>query len=282
MNNLEEKRPWVKSYRLGPYKLARSLKPYPEKPLFDMLDQSAIKHPRSTAIDYLGQRINYSELKKQTDSFSCALNKLGVKKSDKVATILPTCPQYIISNFAILKTGAVHVPCSIMHKENELEYEIGESGAETVICLAEQAHKLQAIKGNTKLKHIIVTSLSDYTLNEGELQTGNYNQHSFKNLIATHEPEPPAVAINASEDLAYLAFTGGATGSQGSNAYSLQPLFKCPAINGLGHVQPRKIYPRQSFHLYWGSAFSFIRGFSSTVRHLLGSAPDLDPGPARY
>jgi len=213
MINLEEMRPWVKSYRLGPYKLARSLEPYPEKPLFDMLDQSALKHPRSTAIDYFGQRINYSELKEQTDSLSCALNKLGVNKGDKVATILPTCPQYVIANFAILKTGAVHVPCSILHKENELAYEIGESGAETVICLEEQAHKLQAIKSNTKVKHLIVTSIFDYTLNEQELQVTGDNQHSFKELIATHEPGPPEVTINPVEDLAYLAFTGGATGT---------------------------------------------------------------------
>lgn len=212
MPNLEEKRPWLKSYKVGPFKLEHSLEPYPELPLFSMLDYSAEKHPRSTAIEYFGLRINYSELKQYVDSLACALENFGVKKSDKVATILPTCPQYIIANFAILKAGATHVPCSILHKERELEYEIGESGAETVICLAEQLDKIQAIKSKTKLKQIIITFLTDYTPKEEEKRSTPAETYNFKELINSHEPRPPSVEINPREDLAYLAFTGGATG----------------------------------------------------------------------
>ncbi len=212
VNNLEEKRPWLKSYKVGPFKLEQSLEPYPELPLFAMLDYSAEKHPRSPAIDYFGQRITYSELKQYADSLACALAGFGVKKGDKVATILPTCPQYIIANFAILKTGAVHVPCSILHKERELEYEIGEAGVEIVICLAEQVQKVEALRSKTKLKQIIVTSLLDYTPNEQEERAVQEGAAAFKMLIDTHEPIAPSVEINAREDLAYLAFTGGATG----------------------------------------------------------------------
>ena len=93
-----------------------------------MLDQSALKHPRSTAIDYFGQRINYSELKEQTDSLSCALNKLGVNKGDKVATILPTCPQYVIANFAILKTGACMFPAAYCIKKMNWHTKLANQG----------------------------------------------------------------------------------------------------------------------------------------------------------
>ncbi len=212
MTNLEDKRPWLKSYKIGPFKLEHSLEPYPELPLFSMLDYSAEKHPRSAAIDYFGLRITYSELKQYADSLACALDNFGVKKGDKVATILPTCPQYVISNYAILKTGGVHVPCSILHKERELEYEIGESGAETVICLAEQLQKVQAIRSKTKIKQIIVTSLLDYTPKEEAKWSAPAETYNYKELINAHEPHPPSVEINPREDLAYLAFTGGATG----------------------------------------------------------------------
>jgi len=212
LTSLEEKRPWLKSYQLGPYKLAHSLEPYPELPLFSMLDHSAEKHPSSTAIEYFNLKISYRELKELTDRMACALAGFGVKKGDKVATILPTCPQYIIANFAILKTGAIHVPCSILHKERELEYEIGESGAETVICLAEQAGRLKAVKPKTRLTQIIVTSLHDYTAKEPDRQAPPEGMHSFRELIDRHEPRPLTVDINPREDLAYLAFTGGATG----------------------------------------------------------------------
>jgi len=208
----ETQRPWVNSYRLGPYKLAHSLEPYPEEPLFALLDQSAARYPGSTAIDYFGKRISYQELKGYADSLAAALAGFGVKKGDKVATILPTCPQYIIANFGILKTGATHVPCSILHKERELEFEIGESGAETVICLEEQLERVLSVKPKTKLKQIIVTALTDYTPAEQAQPEAASGTHRFKTLIAETEPNPPAVEINPREDLAYLAFTGGATG----------------------------------------------------------------------
>lgn len=212
MTDMEKQRPWLKSYKLGPYKLEHSLEPYPEAPLFSFLDQSAEKHPRATAIDYFGMRTTYSELKKYADSLANALSAFGVKKGDKVATILPTCPQHIISSFGIMKTGAVHVPCSILHKERELEYEIGESGTETVICLEEQLDRVLNIKPKTKLRNIIVTSIADYTPNEPDIQSAPPGTHSFRDLIQSHEPVPPEVEINPKEDLAYLAFTGGATG----------------------------------------------------------------------
>jgi long-chain acyl-CoA synthetase len=208
----ETQRPWVGSYRLGPYKLAHSLEPYPEEPLFALLDQSAARYPGSTAIDYFGERISYQDLKSYADSMAAALAGFGVKKGDKVATILPTCPQYIIANFGILKTGAAHVPCSILHKERELEFEIGESGAETVICLEEQLARVLSVKPKTKLKQVIVTALTDYTPAEQEQPEAASGTYRFKTLIAENEPNPPAVEINPREDLAYLAFTGGATG----------------------------------------------------------------------
>lgn len=212
MENLEEKRPWLKSYKLGPFKLEHSLEPYPEEPLFSFLDQSAEKHPRATAIDYFGMRTSYSELKNYADSLANALAAMGVKKGDKVATILPTCPQHIISGFGIIKTGAAHVPCSVLHKEHELEYEIGESGTETVICLEEQLQRIKNIQPKTKLKNIIVTSIKDYTEKEDKKRNPPEGTYILRNLIESHDPVPPKVEINPKEDLAYLAFTGGATG----------------------------------------------------------------------
>ncbi|MDW7739404.1 MAG: AMP-binding protein [Bacillota bacterium] len=205
-------RPWLKSYKLGPYKLVQSLEPYPELPLYNILDQTAESFPRATAIDYYGVRTTYQEFKQAADSLANALNSLGVKKGDKVATILPTCPQYLIANFAILKCGAVHVPCSVLHKELDLEYEIGESGTETVICLEEQLGRIENIKPKTNLRNIIVTSFLEYGPNEPEVDSVPEGTVRFKNLIATHVAKPPQVQINPCEDLAYLAFTGGATG----------------------------------------------------------------------
>ena len=204
-------KPWLKSYKLGPYQLKKTLEPYPRTPMHKFLDDSAEAYPGQIAVEYLGNRIKYHELKDYVNRFANALSSLGVKKGDKVATVLPNCPQYIITDFAVSKTGAALVPCSTLHKIRDLEYEIGESGTETVVCSDEAFGLVNSIKDKTKLKNIIVTSPLDYSAQQPEVRQVP-GAHQFKQLIAEHEPNPPHVEIDPMEDLAYLAFTGGATG----------------------------------------------------------------------
>jgi long-chain acyl-CoA synthetase len=210
MVSIAEK-PWFKGYRLGPYKLPQTKEPYPKMPLHGFLDATAAEFPDRAACSYLGSEMTYKELKLEADRLAAALADLGVTKGDKVATILPNCPQFVISDFGILKAGAAHVPCSVMHKAADLIYEIGDSGAETVICSDGSLELIESIKDKTKIKRIIVTSLMDYSLEEPELKQtpGTYQ---LRDLIANHEPRPPEVEIDPLEDLAILVFTGGATG----------------------------------------------------------------------
>jgi long-chain acyl-CoA synthetase len=204
-------KPWLKSYKLGPYNLKKTLEPYPQTPVYQFLDDSAAAYPGQTAVEYLGKKIKYAELKQHVDSFSNALAGLGIRKGDRVATILPNCPQSIIADFAISKAGAVLVPCSTLHKVRDLQYEVGESGAETVVCSDEALDFIDSIKAETKLKNVIVTSPMDYAADEPEVKPVP-GTHQFKDLIAQHEPDAPQININPVEDLAYLSFTGGATG----------------------------------------------------------------------
>lgn len=210
MVSIAEK-PWLKGYKLGPYKLPQTKEPYPKMSVHSLLDAAAAEFPDHSVCFYLGNEITYKDLKLLADSLAAALADLGVRKGDKVATILPNCPQFIISDFGILKAGATHVPCSPLHKAADLIYEIGDSGAETVICYDESLELVDSIKDKTKIKRIIVTSVMDYSLEKPELKQipGTYQ---FRDLIANHEPKPPEVDIDPIKDLAVLVFTGGATG----------------------------------------------------------------------
>jgi len=204
-------KPWLKQYKMGPYKLPHSKEPYPQITVHSLLDATAAEFPDKAACFYLGNEITYGQMKLLVDSFANALADLGVKKGDKVATILPNSPQYIISDFGIMKAGAAHVPCSIMHKADDLVYEIGDSGAETVVCAEMSLELINSIKEKTKIKNIVVTSVADYSSEEPELKKlpGTYQ---LRELIASHEPKPPEVDIDPMKDLAVLPFTGGATG----------------------------------------------------------------------
>ena len=204
-------RPWTKIYKLGPNKLKESLEPYPKMPLYQILDDSAANFPNTSAINFLGRIITYGELKQYADRLAAALADLGVKKDDKVAVMVPNCPQYVIGEFAVLKTGAVHVPCSIMLRADTLQHELVESGAETIICSDDGLEVVNSIRDKTKLKNVIVTQQTDYGPEEPERKESP-GTLQFKDLIDKYDPTPPQVEINPEEDLAILAFTGGATG----------------------------------------------------------------------
>ena len=204
-------KPWLKSYKLGPFKLKKTIA-YPNKPLFAILDETAEQFPGKDACHYLGKRMKYNELKRQSDALANALWNLGINKGDRVIVFLPTCPQFIISDFAILKTGAVLVPCSPILKAPELKHQAQESGTETIICLNTHLKLINSVQAETRIKNIIVTSLEDFSPSESQEIRDIAGTYALRRLILDHKPEAPTIDINPNEDLAILAFTGGSTG----------------------------------------------------------------------
>ncbi len=205
-------KPWLKSYKIGAFKLKTTID-YPVKPLFSILDETAEKFPGKDAYDYFGNRMKYRTLKRQVDSLANALVNLGVKKGDNIIVFLPTCPQFIISDFAVLKAGATLVPSSPLLKAPELIRQAGESRAETIFCLDVNLDLIDSVKEKTRLKNIIITSVEDYSPGQSEATTEIPGTYSFRKLIADHAPKAPEVEIDPTEDLAVLAFTGGSTGT---------------------------------------------------------------------
>ncbi len=204
-------RPWLKSYKLGPYKLDTSLLPYPCEPLFRVLDRAAENYSTQTAILFQGRSIRYGELRNQVDRLAAGLAQLGVRKGDRVCLFLPNCIEFILSDWAVLKAGAAVVPTSILRTDEGLLHEAASSGAKVVICQEEQLDRVVGLRSKCEIEHIIVTSSQGYDIAEvtRPLPKG---VHELRQLLRDNEPQPPKVEIDPMEDLAELAFTGGATG----------------------------------------------------------------------
>ncbi|MHA2155595.1 MAG: AMP-binding protein [Candidatus Hodarchaeales archaeon] len=211
MNSYSEK-PWLKSYFIGPYKLPKTMKPYPEISIYQYLEDSVAKYPDNEALIYLDQKLTYAELKLQVDKFATALTELGVKKNDCVVTILPTCPEFVIADFAILRLGAIHVPLSILHKEPDLIYEINEAKAETIICSYHRLNRIENIKDEISIKNLIYTPVPLFPDYEFPEMKEVSNALKMADLILKSEANPPEVTINPKEDIAFIPFTGGTTG----------------------------------------------------------------------
>ena len=204
-------KPWLKSYKLGPYKLEHSLEPFPEEPLSNALDQAAQTYKNKTAVLFMGRKITYAQLKIFADSLANALAKLGVEKGDKVCVFLPNCPEAVIADWGIVKAGAAVIPTSILRTDDGLVHEAGSGDAKVLICREDQLNRVLKLKDRCRFTSVIVTSTEgfDQAAVKTPLLDGVFE---FRQLLDENDPEPPDIDISPREDLCELAFTGGATG----------------------------------------------------------------------
>jgi len=216
----KEEKPWFKFW---PKEVPKNIK-YPKIPLSDFLKRSAEKHPDKTATVYFDRKIIYKELDLMVDKFATALTDLGIKKGDRVAIFLPNTPQFIISYYGAIKSGAIVTAISPLHKEREVELELSDSGAETIVVLDLLYPILEKVMKKTKVKNVIVVDLKEYMPKVkaflgsilGKIPSYKVERKSnvyyFKELMNRYEAKPPKVEINPEEDLAALLYTGGTTG----------------------------------------------------------------------
>jgi long-chain acyl-CoA synthetase len=204
-------RPWLKSYSLGPYKLEHSLAPYPQKPVFEILDRVAQAYPNQTAILFQGKELKYHQLKSRVDSLANAFVRLGLVKGDRVCLYLPNCPEYVLSYWAVIKAGGAVVPTSILRTDEGLFHEVSSSQSRFLVCQEVQLDRAVALRDRTDLEGILITSDAGY---DGKKVQNSLPKatHDFAVLIAVPDSLPPSVEIDPVHDLCELAFTGGATG----------------------------------------------------------------------
>ncbi|HVF04411.1 MAG TPA: long-chain fatty acid--CoA ligase [Frankiaceae bacterium] len=218
-------KPWLASY---PPEIPADYD-WPEVPLTRLLDDSAASFPTTTALAFLGTRITYRELKDHVDRFATALANLGVKKGDRVAIVLPNCPQNVIAFFAALRLGAIVVQHNPLYTQTEMAHQLADSGAEVVICLDKVYETVAAVRSQTSVREIVVASIVEYLPAKERmlLQLPVAKAKKAKAEISApvpkgtrtfmkvlHSARTPArqAPVDAKNDLALLQYTGGTTG----------------------------------------------------------------------
>src|SRR5256885_4260226 len=99
-------RPWLEHYDDG---VPATLAPYPQQTLVDIVKATAAERPRHTAAIFKGARLSYGELNGLSDGFAAWLAARGVVKCDRVALLMPNCPQVIIDHMGVWKSVTVTV-----------------------------------------------------------------------------------------------------------------------------------------------------------------------------
>ncbi|HET7638902.1 MAG TPA: AMP-binding protein, partial [Ktedonobacteraceae bacterium] len=130
--------------------------------LHEFLSNAARDYPHRPAIIFFGQKIRYSELDLMSNRFAHALRSLGVKPGDRVAILLPNVPQCIIAFYGTLKAGAVVVLGSPLSNEEEIGYQLQNSGAQVLLTLNSYREMVERISVDTGIKHVMYTDVREY------------------------------------------------------------------------------------------------------------------------
>ena len=216
-------KPWLAHYDA---EVRPSIAPYPAKTLVDYLDRLAAEHASATALLFKGATVSYGQLDKESTAFAAALWSLGVRKGDRVALLLPNCPQFFIAEFGAWKIGAVVVGVNPTYSERELEQVLHSTRAETIVAMTPFYARVKQVQGRAGAKRVIATSIKEYlpphlrllfTLfkeaKEGHRITLSGDDFWLQGLLASHShASRPDVAVGP-DDRAVILSSGGTTGT---------------------------------------------------------------------
>jgi long-chain acyl-CoA synthetase len=198
---MAEKKTWMAKY---PDSISSTIST-PEKNLVQILQETTQKYPENHALFFYGRKITYQQLLGLSQGFTSALQQNQIQKGDRVALMLPNCPQYVISYYGTLGAGGIVTQVNPMSVERELEYILTDSGAETIVVMDALYPRVKSVQPRTNLKNIIVVSLQP----SGQDFTPD---RSFEAFLAEGNGKVTEISIEMEHDVAVLQYTGGTTG----------------------------------------------------------------------
>jgi long-chain acyl-CoA synthetase len=196
-------KPWLEVYERGNVEPESRIF---EGSLYELFRQAAEEHRGRNALSFYGTTFEFGRLQALVEKMAASLAASGVSKGDRVALMLPNCPQYVISFFATVRLGAIVTQINPMYVEREIEHILNDSGAETIVAYAAVYERVKTVLPDSNLKTVIVVDFGDEP--EG-LDPGH---HTFGNFLSADADPAPDVEIDPAEDVAALQYTGGTTG----------------------------------------------------------------------
>lgn len=218
-----EEKPWLKNY---PDEIPTHIN-YEEKPLHNFLIESGLKHAKKKALHFLGKELTFEEVLIEAKKTAHFLQQNGLKKGDRVASMLPNCPQAVITYYGTLMAGGIVIQVNPLYTERELEHQLQDSGAKVIVCLDILVPRVNKVRDNTDLEHVIVSAIKDYlpfpkklvypfiqkrqhkmSVNVVETET----THLWNKMIANTTANYQEIEIDPHVDVALIQYTGGTTG----------------------------------------------------------------------
>ncbi|THU02745.1 long-chain-fatty-acid--CoA ligase [Lampropedia puyangensis] len=264
-------RPWLSAYPDG---VPSDIDPDQYSSLIDLMRIGFAQHKDKVAYSYLGKDFSFAQIDEQSKIFAAYLQGLGLKKGDRVAVMMPNVVQYPIAVAGILRAGLILVNVNPLYTARELEHQLNDSGAATIVIIENFAQTLQKCLGNTPIKHIVLASMGD-RLGMIKGSVVNYVVRNVKKLVpefamagaipfntalklGTGKPLT-AVSIDR-DDPAVLQYTGGTTGVSKGAVLSHRNIianilqseaWNAPAMNRIPSTeQPTSVCALPLYHIF--------------------------------
>lgn len=129
--------------------------------MFEALENIAKKYPKNIAFDFMGKPTSYPELVKNVVLCAKALKAMGIQEGDRITIAMPNCPQAIYMFYGVNLVGGLANMIHPLSAEKEIEFYLNESDSVAAITLDQFYGKFASIRGNTKLKHLVIASIGD-------------------------------------------------------------------------------------------------------------------------
>lgn len=221
-------RPWVASYAPG----VPPTFDVPEGTLTDLLETSVRTYRTGTALEFFGAATSYRELGDAVDRAAAGLRALGIRAGDRVALVLPNCPQHIIAFYAVLRLGAIVVEHNPLYTDRELRHQFEDHGATVAIVWDRVARQVQQLPADIPVTALVTVDLvsampvsrrlalrlpirrareARKALTTTDRPTGPRKVLGWSELLR-HRPLPHKHPRPSATDTAVLQYTSGTTG----------------------------------------------------------------------
>ncbi|HSV52483.1 MAG TPA: AMP-binding protein [Burkholderiaceae bacterium] len=149
---------WLKSYPAG---VPHEVNPEQYRSLTHLLEESFKKNAASPFSVCMERWMSYAQLDDLSAALGAWLQAQGLERGARVAIMLPNIPQFAVTMAAILRAGYTCVNVNPLYTARELEHQLKDSGATTIVILENFAKTLEEVIDKTPVKHVVMASMGD-------------------------------------------------------------------------------------------------------------------------
>jgi long-chain acyl-CoA synthetase len=260
---------WLKSY---PADVPAQIDPDRYPSLHAMLAEACRRNAARPAFESLSARMTYAEWDRDSRAFAAFLREaVECRAGDRVAIMLPNMLAYPVAFLGTLRAGLIVVNVNPLYTARELKEQLADSGASVIVIMENFAHKLEAVIGDTAIRHVVVARLGDFvpTLKRWAFNFANsyiernvpawrFDNFTMLQDACTREPGADYADADTGRDaVALLQYTGGTTGVPKGAMLTHRNLIantlQCLAWTGADQQQgpeQRVLTPLPLYHIY--------------------------------